>query len=135
MTYTRDEIMQMSPDELRVAVAKALGYEFISPIRNKFNQITNQWGWKFNGKFIDYEDDIPDWPASIADAWELINDFVAHHIGFEISNVEHSNRIITYEISLYDPIGGPATWHCQVEGNTVEFAISRAWLMWKQEQE
>lgn len=76
---TREEIMGMSAEELRLAIAKAEGFKYQqdAPKGHFCKMFGNHEGWWFDptdnswfcAKCMDHL--IPDWPTSIADAWEL----------------------------------------------------------------
>jgi len=109
---TRDEIMAMDGDALRLAVAKALGWRRV---------------YKGSGFIVSLspkgeEELLPDWPRDIAAAWELME---------EMRNAE-------LNVTIYHAVGVDG-WIVSLDymdnfayyGETAPIAICRAWLAWK----
>jgi hypothetical protein len=137
---THEEIMALSPEELRIKIAEALGYKVINPMDShssiypKF--LSGEWDIVAH-QTIAYKDGVghtvgclPDWPNDIAAAWGL-----AVEAGIVVIHVSDDDRYIAgisdgaqypdgyswFEIETTD-------W---VIGDTAPLAICRAWLLWK----
>ena len=68
MTYTREQIMQMDTEQLRVAIAEAKGIDIQYPFSGKYGPFYQDG---LTGMGTPYLSKLPNWPTSIADAWEL----------------------------------------------------------------
>lgn len=84
---TRDEILNATPEQLRVMVAERLGWCWVTNIYYTWIEPpTAEWIEKYRemnehqkcGRPDDWDEDsissIPDWPSDIAAAWELDGD-------------------------------------------------------------
>lgn len=136
MTYTREQIMAMSPDELWVAVAKAKEFfhvlnfgdhncfVILSPYFSNvtmYRSETDAWNAAFeNGRF-------PNWPASIADAWKLVE---SNPLPLDITLHKHTFGDGLYYVTVHTSRGSKSIYGV---ADTAPLAICRAWLMWKQE--
>jgi hypothetical protein len=85
------------------------------------------------------DENYPNWPESIADAWELVEECQNAGVGFDICNVKHS--VLTsgqvywqYEVTLYDPIEGPNSTEHKANADTTPLAICKCWIPWKEAQ-
>jgi hypothetical protein len=114
----REEIMLMSPAELREAIAKVKGYECKSK-----EKINSNGFWVYVSDKLAFE--IPNWPENIADAWKLAE---------EIPDIRLRK--------LED--GDDLFWRCccdyscefpkiTVDEESAPLSISRCWLMWREE--
>ena len=116
---TRDEIMAMSAEQLRVAIAEKLGYENVRQ--------QNRIGFLGKSKEDGFYYDIPDYPNDIAAAWELVEDW---HDKGEVESIDYvasdGIRSMVYSCSLRHS-------HIYATAPTAPLAISRAWLMWSEE--
>lgn len=134
---TRDEIMQLTPEQLRVEIAKAKGC-----IIRKYDAET--WAVEnpeitgilqtLRPRLEDALDNecIPNYPADIAAAWELFLE-MAKTLIVKISNGDGDSCDIDilkpYEIfpAREEP------FRIGLSGVTFPDIISRAWLIWKEE--
>lgn len=66
MTLTRDEILAMTPDQLRIEIARRKG--LLRP--------TEDGGWLI---ITHGYGTTADWPTSISDAWELVEEMRQHN--------------------------------------------------------
>ncbi len=106
---TRDEIMQMSADELRIAIAKAKGMDC-----------------GLNPYDIDYcLLDTPNWSISIADAWQLWDELPHPRELFDVPDGE----IACHAGGEQGFMGHYHGW--RASGADAPLAISRAYLIWK----
>lgn len=64
----RDEIMQMDAAQLRIEIAKAKGYEEKHGFLDAWSINPKTYWVTPTGRLTSV---LPDWPTSIADAWEL----------------------------------------------------------------
>jgi hypothetical protein len=111
----RDQILALSAEELRLAIAIEKGW-----LRHSLNPdvwLPNRQAYKFVP--------LPDWPGSIADAWELVEEMRQAHKDPGISGNWEGGG---WDVSLspkYDI----------VSAKTAPLAISRAYLLWRQSQD
>ena len=112
---TRDEILAMTPAELREAIAEKLGYIH----KSEYYWVTP------SGRLTSI---LPNWPENIADAWKLFEELPHPEIyhGTYINGIDYW-RCARGPWDYYEP-----KYECEAE--TAELAISRCWLMWKQEK-
>lgn len=116
---TRDEIMQMSPDELRVAVAKAKGWRVYIVNKGDFESL------EYSTEEMPYvARHCPDWPASITDAYTLEDEIPAVD---RYKYTQQLNWIINQDTSIIDQ-----RWEL-IHASPLQ--RSQAWLMWKREEE
>lgn len=108
---TRDEIMAMTPGQLRLAIAEAKGIPLL-------------WRGSFPHNAVTQER-IPNWPNDISAAWGLVEEMPFISL-IAIPHSEHPREFVCYA-DHYDQDALP------VYGDTAPLAICRAWLMWKQE--
>ena len=127
----RSQIENLTPEELRVEVAKAKGWTKIS--LSTHNNST--WGLP-PGKSSPWQGNIiPGWPTDIFTAWQLVEEM----------------RIADWNPSIYwDDVDdkGPGNWACCIEhfgkteeeyicfvsiGKTAPIAICKCYLLWKSE--
>jgi hypothetical protein len=107
---THDEIMALSPEELRIKIAEIL---------QKPYQL-NQWDWKFT---------CPDWPNNIAAAWGLVK--YAENKGYWVEirtpflGDGYWCGITPDGVSGWN--GTPDNW---IRGEKIELAIARAFYLW-----
>jgi len=126
---TRDEIMQLSADELRVAIAEARGYKW-----RRWEGMPGIWeealrrdedfvyvAVKENGR-ITVSFDMPDWTGDIAEAWPLFLEMIGGGADVAISRGWNGGidcDVLRPEIAVNELSG--------------EMAISRCWLIWHEE--
>ena len=120
-TYTREQIMQMDAEQLRMAIAKAKGW------RDLFVENDLLWGTTeiANENWIgDIMLEVPHWPTSIADAWELeeeLNPSERNEYGGWLSAIaDYTQTIADYDWTL---IHATPLQRCQ------------AWLLWRNEDQ
>jgi hypothetical protein len=139
MTYTSEQIKAMDNDTLRAEIARARGYidhgvmndgahEFYLP-----NGDPDQYFY-INGRYsCDVE--LPNWPQSIAAAWELVEE--AHIVVIPIETTDEitawcaeadmQKHSEPHAGDWYEkPLDNPAT------APTAPRAIAEAYLLWKQ---
>lgn len=131
---THDEILSMTSEQLREAIAQAKGYTLkhswmdaacINPI--------DYWVTP-EGRLTTV---LPDWTTNIADAWELVKDVFESggEVGIRNDQRGYTNEI--YEVSILSFNDGPGNgtgWSLSATATapTAALAISRAWLMWEE---
>jgi hypothetical protein len=130
---TRDEIMQLTAEELRMEIAKAKGWQiyhydkdiaencYYLLVDSDFDAVN-----PFNYRKTEaecWEKDLPGWPANIADAWELVEE-MGKLENVTIQNVEDYWRCEVDDMAR--TIGACAT--------TAPIAICKAYLRWKSEK-
>lgn len=121
---TRDEIMAMSPDELRVAVAKAKGWRVYIINKGDFESL------EYSTEEMPYvARHCPDWPASIADAWELVEEIRQSGAWVYVD----TDNTYTCAVQIVG-VDNEITEYFST-ADIAPLAISRAWLMWKREEE
>lgn len=117
---TRDEIMAMDADQLRLAVAEALGIP-VSWYECRADTYETKWELRpFNSVT---REPLPDWPNSIAAAWEL-----EETIPEEPKNARFDYAWILVEVVGRKGFPYSTTWalvHATPEQR------SRAWRIWK----
>jgi hypothetical protein len=124
----------MTPEELQIAVEKALGWSR-EPHRNCD---CGKMAWYDPQGGAHMRDSVPSWPEDLSAAWELVEDAEAAGVGFELSNI-HKDILTAkwlrtewaYDATFFDPIGGPVSLKYKAEDLTAPLAICRAWLFWK----
>jgi hypothetical protein len=119
---TKDEIMAMDADALRLAIAEAQGWKRIETA----SYFTAEcWRDPDDLDFV-Y---LPDWPADIAAAWELVEEMDKAYFSLTRTNDTHWAPApfgkIHWECRFYAPQKG------EMFGDTAPLAICRAWLVWK----
>jgi hypothetical protein len=125
-------------DELRLRIAKAKGWgiykigveprKYIYPLPPE-DHINLDPADISDGE-IHWQSDAPDWPRDIAAAWELWDEMTAAKVELELSN-QFSERD-PYMLKWSKGFGD--IWHA-VLAATVQKAIARAWLAWKEANE
>lgn len=142
-------------DELRLKIAKAKGYPASVWSIHKWTDTHDALEFDYRpctmGAEVMYPDDrgdcpglemfvdgawisVPDWPRSIAAAWELITEAEGAGVGFDLCDVVYTqpSNVYFYEATFFDPIGGPNSKRYEARCSTVPEAICRAWLAWKE---
>lgn len=163
---TRDEIMRMDVEELRLAIAKAkypkvemrwckrdceCGYneeyqnraeeylemgvytqeEWEEMIRSGEKRVYQWPCWNRRENDEPSWEPVPDWPASIADAWELVEDGKCT-VGYAKVGSDANGK---WYASFYDLGDKPHTGRSfDGHGDTAPLAICRAWLMAQEAQ-
>jgi len=123
--------MQMDAEQLRIEIAKAKGYAVKADIRDYGNAVLLY----HNGSLVNWSTEeailwnkyVPDWPTSIADAWELWNELPGHKV---IYTMPFDKVACGYGGSYLDWDPRPV-YPYMIKGNDTMLAISRAWLIWK----
>lgn len=136
---TRDEILNLTPEQLRVEIARRKGWKFWRDPNYRDGECTvfppeldysdcSPYGYLVDPSKMDsivFEINTQDWTTDIAAAWELVEEM--------IENGEAPGELI---ISWYED----KKWYCQSADRKVEnyayadtapLAICRAWLMWR----
>jgi len=142
MTLTREEIIAMSKEQLRVEIGKREGYSWYESTDCAY--FTKETAILPEG-LVEVETPsaprrhillpCPDYPNDIAAAWGLVLDLQKSNVGFELYNcwiTSIDGERWTYEVILYDPIG-QSIGSEKIEAPTAPLAISRAWLIWSEE--
>lgn len=106
-----------------------------SEIRIKIAELGGWWGNKENIAWAIETEKLPNWPVSIADAWELVEEARNENVGISIWNIKYYNPDRwSYEATLFDPIGGAMCHKFVAEADTAPHAICLAWINWKESQ-
>jgi hypothetical protein len=125
----RDEIMSMTPDELRLAIAERLGF---SAERDPKSYKGEEWyilakgglPYTHNSHLTEEKalKDTPNWPRSIEDAWELAEDMrhkgIHVHLLLAPNGEEVDITIENYRFKFE-----------KMASDTAPLAICRAWLI------
>ncbi len=120
--HARDKIMQMTPEELREAIAEARGYIVNHNYLDDYG-VSIKYYWIAPSGLLTTM--CPDWTVYITDAWELAE---------EIPDIRLRK--------LED--GDDLFWRCccdyscefpkiTVDEESAPLSISRCWLMWREE--
>ena len=130
---TRDEIMQLDDDALRIEVARACGYRWYYGNRTDGEPVYHLCtpfevrGYDWREVAVTkgfYFTKAPDYPRDIAAAIALLDSTGAeYNIGKNIAGVP------VYEVIIWgrNPISGP---DYEATDDTLPVAACRAWLMW-----
>lgn len=118
---------EMTPEEIRLEIAERKGYENI-----------RTWGIKnvlmvYGGQEPGLHHNLPNWPESIAAAWEL----------FEELPIRRELLVTNYKQVVYECASGWSGWDFESggpgkyaeRGDTAPLAICRAWLAWKRSED
>ena len=126
---TRDEILQMTPEELRVEIALRKGW-----LARSSSSPSGPFWWtppNENGHRKSSTSDVPpSWPASIADAWELVEEIGAAGASVQIVQIIHGEGRVSYAVAIVTP-DEPFMDSYDSEGETAALALSSSWLLWK----
>jgi hypothetical protein len=117
---TPEQIAAMTPAELRIEIARRLGWKDFSPVYGSdlwLGQPPDDWMMGTG---------LPDWTTDISAAWQLTQPVIDNETCFNVSHDAHKNMWIC---AIY----GVGT-DCYGYAGTAPLAISRAWLMWKAAQ-
>jgi len=118
MNITREQILEMTPDELREEIARRHGWERLPfPAYPHWQRPTK------NG--VETTLDIPDYPNDIAAAWSLLEEMAKSNAILKLTIYRGKQFIVDIQDRHYVTL----TW---MEGETAPLAICRAWLMWKE---
>jgi hypothetical protein len=116
-------------EELCLKVAKLKG---LFPVQNTLNDSVNL-GTIFINKDASIVS-LGNCPESIADAWKLFEEMEKVGVGFSVFNLQHSDNHWSYQVTIYDPVGGPEYSEYHVEGSSVPLAICKAFIAWRESQ-
>ena len=74
----------------------------------------------------------PDWPISIADAWELVEEMRANHFSIKLMAWDHTDKwvVITHHRQGHDE----KIPDDEIESDTAPLAICLAYIQWKESQ-
>jgi hypothetical protein len=130
-------IDEMTPEEIRQEIAERRGWSYVV-VSHKYTALPDGklsegipiYGYIFNGG-VSYP---PDWPASIAAAWELVDD------------MDNNGKWVQMRTPFIDDgywcgctpkgitgwNGTPDLW---MNAPTAPLAICKAWLAWKRSEE
>jgi hypothetical protein len=133
------EIEKMTADELRLAIAKAKGWQiyhydkdiaencYYLLVDNDFDAVIPFNYHKTEAEC--WEKDCPTWPTSIPDAWELVEEM--GHLCWTVTIENLPSKPQEVVCRVFKPyIAG----RINAYADTVPLAICRAWLIWKSEQ-
>ncbi|CAK0753303.1 hypothetical protein CCP3SC15_1930008 [Gammaproteobacteria bacterium] len=134
MTITRDEIMAMTPEELRIEIAKVKGWtNFVTGYFSSWTPYNGEpleahhletWATMPDGEVRTRQ--IPNWPIEIAAAWELEDTLPDDNARYEYT------RLLTWVINRIEPY---VTDQRFMLIHATPLLRARAWLMWKTEAE
>lgn len=131
--HTRDKIMQMTPEELREAIAEARGYIVNHNYLDDYG-VSIKYYWIAPSGLLTTM--CPDWTVYITDAWELVEDMRENGCEFRIDTDRTGSGEDIYIVAILafrgDNRGTGWTQVVNVEAPTAPLSISRAWLMWKE---
>jgi hypothetical protein len=123
------DIMTMTPEEIRLEIAKAKGIKLIFPFSPTMPYFEN--GVTSTGR--PYLSQVPWWPTSISDAWELVEEMRAAGFWVQMRTpfvAGHNNDYwcgaTPQGVTGWN--GEPDNW---TQAPTAPLAICRAYLAWK----
>jgi hypothetical protein len=145
MTLTRDEIENMTAQELRTAIANAKGWSIYhydkAPAASCYYLLWDAEGDAINPNYREnerkteaecWEKDCPNWPADIAAAWELVEEIAASDYFCRVTTPAGPGQPYLVKIDRKGwgdnnppPPGG---WW---QADTALLVICRAYLAWK----
>lgn len=149
MTLTRDEIMAMSADELRVAIGKREGYSWYESTDCAY--FTSGTAILPEG-LVEVETPsaprrhillpCPDYPHDIAAAWELVVEMAKSGLCPALLNDDNGHWALATD-GNHNVLMDEDTYDIQISFfvekgmwcDTAPLAISRAWLIWSEESE
>ena len=127
---TRDTVMSMTADQLRIEIAKALEYYIPS------KESAHESGMDYQSCLDKF---MPNWPNSIEAAWGLVEDIRKNGDEISINSDRNGNNEDMFVVVVLrfrnDNLGTAWNQLVNVESDTLQFAISRAWLIWHEEKE
>lgn len=129
MTHTREQIMAMSAERLRLAIAEAKGFRKLS--------IDGDYWWTKTPSERVLKVSIkgtPDWPTDIRAAWELVEE-AGFVVGPEWTGGFDSVRCgwavyPDWITAAHDVNSLDGSERALAIDKTIPLAASRAWLMW-----
>ena len=131
--HARDKIMQMTPEELREAIAEARGYIVNHNYLDDYG-VSIKYYWIAPSGLLTTM--CPDWTVYITDAWELVEEMRENGCEFRIDTDRTGSGDDIYNVAIFRDGSGTGTGWTRValaEAPTAPLAISRAWLMWREE--
>jgi hypothetical protein len=136
---------EMNEQEIRMEIAERKGMQrhHLEPIymEGYCNDGEDSWDGYFCPRcqcsVLSYNSTpcCPDWPASIAAVWELLDELGPLEIGYSVENSLWSKDELFVECVIYEPIGGPNSQKWKAEERTAPLAICKAWLSWKRSED
>jgi hypothetical protein len=123
----------MTNEEIRLLIAQTMGWEDIVYRFTYSEGMNTPFGTSPKG--ISYSQ-LPNWPISIANAWQLLEEMAVGLQGFTITSEHYGSGQTTWRASEYaDPYDGD----CEQVGivirdDSAPRAICLAWLEWKKSQ-
>ena len=128
---TRDEIMKLTPDELRAEIAKRRGYELKHGFLDEVCINPKDYWVTPAGRLTSV---LPDWTTDIAAAWELVEEMITpKDESLAAILASHRPYIIWNGEDWIYLVSGDESDEQVARGTTLPLAISRAWLIWKTE--
>lgn len=125
---TRDEIHALSDPELRKTIAEELGYILMHGYMDEASiNPKDYWVTPPKGRLTSV---LPNWPADIADAWELVEDMLDNNMSFSLLNLISVPDRYLMDIRQR----GSARILLYTTAPTAPRAICEAWLIWSQEK-
>lgn len=119
---TRDEILNLTPEQLRVEIARRKGYTVGVGRMDRASIYSTKWYQAPNGIRTTV---IPDWPNDIAAAWELLEEAS----DYLISSTSSLDIGRVYSVRIF---GRRVDSHISTTNtDTLPVKICRAWLMWR----
>ena len=141
---TNDEIMALTPEQLRVEIAKkkdilpfpddrcpVCGWPYAETIKN--GCVPGNCSMRPVPK-IRSDEDYPDWPNNIYYAFSLFEE--ARQDGYAVSIEFYNNwHVVFFKETGYDKENHEPIFKIhEADAETAPLAICRAWLMWKEAQ-
>jgi hypothetical protein len=129
---------EMTPEEIRQEIAERRGWSYVV-VSHKYTALPDGklsegipiYGYIFNGG-VSYP---PDWPASIAAAWELVEEISK---GDYTTSLTYSDcaDVVIYDQGNGDPEADPSLIYVSSgHADTAPLAICKAWLAWKRSED
>lgn len=139
MTLSRDEIMAMTAEELRIEIGARQGCKFAEDNNQFVLMIGNaRYGRLFDTKEEAYQwafdiKLIPDYPSDIAVAWGMVEEI--RRAGFPVAVLavpDDYERKDVYEVKIYKGVNPEDPIYTSAYAPAL--AICRAWMIWDEEE-
>lgn len=145
---TEDEIMQMTPEELRLKIAEAKGFDVRERVwRTREYRMAHDTEHKELAIWIDPTNpkhpqwgggwhSLPNWPADIAAAWGLVEEGRKAVFSRRLAFYKYLQEVVSQDVTdrgCEPPMAVTVSWP-DVLTFLEPVHICRAWLMWKAAQ-
>ena len=128
----------MTNDEIRIKIAKLCGYNWYEINKEATLCNVSYAGILPKGReVVDHPSEgsklyfiCPNWPESIADAWELVEEMRANHFSIKLMAWDHTDKwvVIMHHRQGHDE----KIPDDEIESDTAPLAICLAYIAWKE---